>query len=69
MFLTHEQIVDLTGYMSRACQRRWCTQNRVAFMVRADGSLVISTEHVLEHLGAGSKKPDEDPGPDFSSLA
>lgn len=68
MLLAPEEVFDLTGYQSRACQRRWCSQNGVTFLLRADGSLVISKQHVEERLGASSHSQAQHDGPDFSSL-
>lgn len=68
MFLAPEEVFELTGYQSRACQRRWCAQNGVTHFLRADGSLVISRQHVEERLGASSQSQARQNGPDFSSL-
>ena len=69
MFLSAEEIATLTGYKSRSCQRRWCTQNGVHFLSRSDGSLVISRQHVEERLGVGRDGASESlTEPDFGSL-
>ena len=69
MFLSLDEIATLTGYKSRSCQRRWCTQNGICFLCRPDGSLVISRQHVEERLGVGSDAAREPLiEPDFGSL-
>ena len=68
MFVTSKELQLLTGYKSRACQRRWCLQNGVHFMLRGDGSLVISKQHIEELLGSPTPKQVAQPEPDFTTL-
>jgi len=68
MFVTNEELQQLTGFKSRACQRRWCLQNGVQFMQRGDGSLVISKQHIEELLGSSSHVNVVPPEPDYSTL-
>lgn len=68
MFLTSKQLQLLTGYKSRTCQRRWCLQNGVHFLVRGDASLVVSRQHVEELLGLSLLKQASQPEPDFTTL-
>jgi hypothetical protein len=37
MFLTDDQLADLTGLKQPAAQRRWLIREHVPFRVRADG--------------------------------
>lgn len=41
MFLTQEQVVELTGLTQPAAQRRWLSRLAVPFRVRADGRPVV----------------------------
>lgn len=68
MFLSDDEVIFMTGYKSRACQKSWCAKNGVRFMVRPDGSLVISKRHLEECLGASVPKQIVQQEPDFSSL-
>ena len=45
MFLTANQLKDLTGYRKPALQRRWLAENGYSFDVRADGRPVVSRTH------------------------
>ena len=49
MFLTAEQIAQLTGYQKPALQRQWLAQNRYSFDVRADGRPMVSRAHYEAH--------------------
>lgn len=68
MFLSKIEIERLSGYRSRACQRRWCLQNGVQFMLRGDGSLVVLKQHVEELLGSEIAGHKSQPEPDFTTL-
>lgn len=67
MFLTDDQLHDLTGYRQRPAQRDWLAANGYRFDVRRDGRPNVLVDQVRERQGirstAGSK-----PGPDFSWL-
>jgi hypothetical protein len=45
MFLTAEQLAELTGYRKPALQRRWLANNGYSFDVRGDGKPVVSRAH------------------------
>lgn len=68
IFLSQEEVVQLTAYRSRLCQIRWCTENGVRFLVRGDGQLVISRQHVVERLGGNTNDEPHEWVPDYSSL-
>lgn len=68
MFLKPTEIQDMTGYRSRACQIRWCSQNGILFRQRSDGSLVILRQHVRQVFGGLSEPEPKSVSPDFSSL-
>ena len=51
MFLTTEQLYQLTGYKKPALQRRWLAGNGYSFDVRRDGKPVVSRCHYESHHG------------------
>lgn len=46
MFLTSDQLKELTGYKKPALQRRWLLENGYRFDVRADGRPSVLAEQV-----------------------
>lgn len=63
MFLTREQLYDLTGYKHSSKQVAWLRAHRYKFDVNAAGRPIVHVGHVESRLGAG--KPPA-PEPDFS---
>ena len=45
MFLSTDELQELTGYKKPALQRKWLTQNGYSFDVRGDGRPVVSVVH------------------------
>ncbi len=45
MFLSVDELRELTGYKKSALQRRWLAENGYCFEVRADGKPVVSRAH------------------------
>ena len=45
MFLTIEELCQLSGYRKPALQSRWLAENGYSFDVRADGKPVVSRAH------------------------
>lgn len=48
MFLTDEQLRELTGYVKRSKQIEWLTRNRVPHRVNAAGRPVVLADQVLD---------------------
>ncbi len=46
MFLTPDELTELTGVRQKAAQRRWLARNAIPFRVRADGRAAVSREHL-----------------------
>ncbi len=46
MFLTADQLRELTGYKRAAYQVKWLAKNRVHFYVRADGLPVVTEDAI-----------------------
>jgi hypothetical protein len=67
-FLTAKQLIELTGKKQKAAQRTCLTAMGINFIVRPDGSNVVTEESIMKMLGIKpnkklSKKRTE---PDFS---
>lgn len=67
MFLTADQLGELTGYRKPALQRRWLVQNGYRFDVRADGRPAVLVAQVEARQTPRSKRHSAEL-PDFSSL-
>lgn len=65
MFLTQDQIIDLTGRQKPVLQRRWLIEHGYKFEVRADGRPVVLASVIETKLG-GRVVPRI--RPDFSVL-
>lgn len=48
MFLTHEQLVDMTGYKTKRKQRDWLAENGYSFDIRNDGRPNVLAEQIRE---------------------
>lgn len=56
MFLSPEDLHDLTGYKKPKLQRRWLTENGYRFDVRADGKPVVSRAHYESRNDLGTRR-------------
>ena len=63
MFLTLQQLAELTGYVRPSAQRRWLAQNGIRFWVRADG---INAVPVDQLTGRTERRPNWQP--DLSAM-
>ena len=69
MFLTPEEIAQLTGRVQRRAQRTVLNALGVVHKVRPDGSLVVLRAHVEKELGGGATTGGHaEFEPDWSSL-
>ncbi len=48
MFLTDEQLQEMTGYVQHAAQIRWLAENGFRFAIRSDGRPNVLIKHVEE---------------------
>jgi hypothetical protein len=62
VFLTREQLEELTGYVTAAGQRRWLTREGIAFRIRRDGRPVV----IIDELR--SKPRERVAPPNFAAL-
>lgn len=51
MFLTNDEIQELTNRKQRDAQRSMLNHLRISYKVRADGSLAILRSHVVKQFG------------------
>lgn len=55
MFLSQDELKELTGAKTNSKQRRWLNENGIAYAVGFDGKNKVLSEHVIDVL-SGSKK-------------
>lgn len=62
LFLTGEQVRELTGYMQPSAQVRWLRMNGMTHWVRADGHPKVPVSAIRENAvtvsGCGAAIPD-----------
>lgn len=70
MFLTPEEIAELTGRKVRKCQRSVLNHMGIEHKCRPDGSIVVLRSHVETCLGnvARSDKLVKSKGPNWAAL-
>ncbi|MBU2774301.1 DUF4224 domain-containing protein [Acidithiobacillus ferrooxidans] len=56
MFLTKDQIYELTGYQNRPQQISWLRENGYPFEIAGDGRPRVLTATVLAKLGAPAQQ-------------
>lgn len=61
MFLTPEELEQLTGYQKASAQGRWLTRERLPFVKGGDGKLKVLRLAVEQRLGAPKKRSDREP--------
>lgn len=57
MFLSQEEVADMTGYTKPSAQVRWLEAEKFGFVVGGDGHPKVLREVVLSRLG--STKPNK----------
>lgn len=61
MFLTHDELVDLTNKQRRDAQIRALRYMGIEHRIRPDGSVAVLRVHVEQLLGAASPAKDKAP--------
>lgn len=59
MFLTHEQLVELTDRQQHASQARVLRSLGIEHRIRADGRVMVLREHVKQLFGVRTDKRTE----------
>ena len=67
MFLTPEQLIQLTGRRTRPAQRRALNQMGIIHEVRPDGFPVVMQAHIEQKMGGAPARASTHE-PDWSSL-
>ena len=70
MFLTAEELAELTGRTRRDAQVRMLRAMGITHMVRPDGSVAVMRAHVEQLFGVGAviAPPKRKTSPDFSMV-
>lgn len=66
MFLTQDEIKELTGYKKYACQIRWLRHNGFKYVVGYDGKPKVTQDHINLMLGSVTHSVRKKTQPDFS---
>lgn len=53
LFLTADELVDLTGFKAAHCQVRWLTRNRWRFALNRRKAPRVARDHFNERMGCG----------------
>lgn len=59
MFMTQEEVVELTGRVRASAQIRWLDEHLFGYVVGADGRPKVLREIVLSRLGASRQQKKE----------
>jgi hypothetical protein len=59
VFLSPENLIELTGYKKPALQRRWLIKNGYRFDVRADGRASVLSSQVVARQGGARERSAE----------
>ena len=54
MFLTAEELTEMTGYQKYAAQQRWLKEQRIPFLIGGDGMPRVLRATVLVIFGGAS---------------
>ena len=68
MFLTEDEIIELTRKTRRDAQSRALRFIGIEHRPRPDGSLIVLRSHVEALLGGESRGKVKDPQPDWSAI-
>lgn len=66
LFLTPDEVVELTGHKRADAQRRWLVDRGYRFEIRGDGKPVVMVEEVRGRLVGGKGRRAS--GPDLQAL-
>lgn len=67
-FLTHPEIIELTGFKKPSKQISWLRQQGFVFRVAADGYPRIDRSHYLKLMGGYNNNIQPKTEPNFNSL-
>lgn len=61
MFLTADEVADMTGYTKQSAQIRWLTAERFGFVVSSSGEPKVLRAVVISRLGGEHSKRRSEP--------
>ncbi len=61
MFLTPDEVADMTGYTKQSAQIRWLTAERFGFVVSSSGAPKVLRAVVVSRLGSEQSKKRNEP--------
>lgn len=61
MFLTSEELEQLTGYQKSSAQARWLARERLPFVKGGDGKMKVLRQAVEQRLGLKHEAPKPEP--------
>ena len=53
LFLTRDELTDLTGFKAAHCQARWLGRNRWRFVLTRRNEPKVAREHFNDRMGCG----------------
>ena len=54
LFLTRDELTDLTGFKARHCQARWLARNRWRFVLTRRKEPKVARDHFNDRMGCGN---------------
>lgn len=74
LFLTAEELCELTGRATSLAQRKWLKANGYVFAVNANGRPIVAREYALTRLGVAAANLHDAPcntgaRPNFAALS
>jgi len=68
MFLTTDQLAELTGFIRPSKQIEWLRREGFEFRIAADGHPRVLRDHVFRLMGVSDIATKRKSSPDFTSL-
>lgn len=68
MFLTKEQLAELTGRKRVSCQRKWLKDHGWRFEENAIGRIIVLSAYVESMMGCGQPQQTESYRPNFDGI-
>lgn len=65
MFLSHDDIVNLTGYKRSSCQIKWLLRNGIKYLTACDGKPRVLVSQIESVIGAEAKPTRRRTEPNF----
>ena len=56
LFLSRDELADLTGFKAAHCQARWLARNRWRFVLTRRNEPRVAREHFNDRMGCGDGK-------------